>query len=486
MTNSLSGYIGMKNKFIAPQVTTSLFISEKAIKLAQSVPGRYGKKVSWLQAVSLSNKSDEEITKGLAFIFSRKTQKDLGRFILLIPRQLAALHYVKLPSTSADEIKEMSRLQAAKQLPYEPQAIILGCQTIRVTPQGFSDIILIIVHQDIIKRYLNILDKYNLEPQEITIDSQGACHWLRLQKDINQEDPVIIVDLDLGHARLDIVSSGIFIYSRAFALNSNPPEFKMRLYDEINKSITAFEKENIGKKPQNAFFTGAQEFLEYIDEDFTKGFVFKCKKCPQEQNINLKADSLVKSSDFGRNSFVSLLGMVLSSEKPSFNLLPEYILIKRQKTAYQQQMHKAAIFSFLIIMTFTAGMFVNTYLRQSKIQQLNNQLRYLSLDVSKIEKMSKKAAYVRSHLEQAALSLDALTEILRIASRDINLVFFGYEANKPLVLKGQAKTLSGVFNFVNGLEASDMFREVQVRHSSKRKVKDEELADFEIACLIDK
>lgn len=477
----------MKIKSIGSQTITCLSMGERVIKLAQSRPERLTRVIFSLKASPLKDRSDEELMRVLSELLKGQKQKDLGRFIVMIPRQSAALDIVRLPSTKPDELREMARLQAAKLLPYELQSIILGYQPIRVTPEGYSDVVLIILHQDIVKRYLKILEKNKLEPQEITIDSQGISSWLRLQRAIKTEAPAAIIDLDAYSARLDILSRGISIYSRAFALGMSIEEYKIRLLDEINKSLAAYEKENIGERPASAFFTGAERFLNYIDEDFVSNLVFKCIKYPQNQNIILKTIPAVRLSDLKENSFASILGMALTIERPSFNLLPEEMLAKRQKLIAQLQMRKTAALISLIIITVALAMFLNIFEKKRIIGGLNEQLRGVASEAGRIEKIAKKLQLVRGELQaQPQSCLEVLTEVFRIASDQISLASFGYDVSNALTLKGQARTLAEVFNFVNALEASEIFKNVQVRHSSKRKIKNEEVADFEIVCPIEK
>lgn len=471
----------MKTKPAVFPITTCLSITDKAIKLVQSKDSD----IISLRAFVFSQKSDEEIARGIDLLFKGKTQKELGRFILLIPRQLAALHYVRLPSTKPDEIREMARLQAAKQLPYEPQAIILGYQVIQVTPEGYSDVLLIIVHQDIIKKYLKYLEKNRLEPQEITIDSQGILRWYKLQKAYQLKDSALIVDFDSGYARLDIITCGIAVYSRAFSMSKTNDESKQRLLDEINKSLSAYGKENIGVKPEHIIFTGAEELSDAAKDSMAANLPFTCVKLAQSEGINFKAEGSLQRQDSQKHSFASLLGLVLSRDELPFNLLPEDTFLKRQKSAYKQHLRATGIVSSLIIAVIITSMVLNISARKRIIRQLTARLRALSADVDKVEMMSKKLNYVKTQLGQSSECLDTLIEIFRIAPSDISLVFFGYDTDKPVVLKGQAKTLPGVFNFLNILESSEMFKKAQVRYSSTRKVKDDEIADFEIVCLIE-
>ena len=472
----------MKSK---SRITTCLSITDKVIKLAQSCLGHFAWEISAARSVPIPGKSEEELAKGINLLLSAAKQKDLGKFILMIPRQMAALHYARLPSTHPEELYQMARLQAPKQIPYDPKEIIFGYQVVKINPDGYSDVILIIMHQDIVRKYLAALERNKIEPDEVTIDSQGICHWLQLQQEFKADAGVMVVDLDLEYARLDIVLSGIFIYSRAFPLSLASPDYKTRLREEINRSLSAYQNETAGIKPKNAIFTGASEYLEHIDEDFLNNFPFKSIKYQQNKAIQLKNSSAIKLEDFQKISFASLMGAACSQKKPLFNLLPEDILAKRGKAAYKQEIRKTAVFLILIIFTITYAMYTNIQMRKNAVFQLNKELSRLSADVGRIEKMAKKIAYVHSQAGQSSSCLDVFSEVFRVAQEEVSLVSFSYNSNKSLILKGRAKSLSGVFNFVSVLEESPIFKEAQLRHSFERKIQGESLADFDIICQLE-
>ena len=96
--------------------------------------------------------------------------------------------------------------------------------------------------------------------------------------------------------------------------------------------------------------------------------------------------------------------------------------------------------------------------------------------------MARKITYVRSQDNRSGSCLDVFTEVFRVAQEEISLISFSYTLNKSLILKGRAKSLSGVFNFVSALEESPVFKDVQLRHSFERRVQGESLADFDITC----
>lgn len=464
-------------------LTTGLSITDKAVKFVQAEYRHQGKEICALDAAPILAKSDEETAAALQKLLSGKKPKDLGRIILSIPRNLATIHYVKLPSIKPDEIREMSRLQAAKQIPYDPQEIVLGFQVIQSSDEGYSDVVLVIVHQGIITKYLNLLKKHKLQPQEITLDSQGIACWFGLQKHPPIDSPAIIIDIESGYTRLDVLYRDTFIYSRAFAMDTaSPTSYKQRLTDEINRSLLAYEKEHIGKNPGKMFITGSSEFLAQIDQEFLGNFSsYEPQKYPQERFLTLNQNPKIKTSSLSSNSFAGLLGITLSQTQPAFNLLPEDIREKINQTDSKAELYKTLIFSGICAMTLLAGAFFNISLRQSGIDRLKQELSSLSSDSEKMEGLLKKMNIIRGQLKETHC-LDILTEAAEAAGNEISLVSFNYKSDKPLILKGQAKSLADVFAFVNNLESSEAFNEARLQYSSSRKGQSGEIIDFEIVC----
>jgi hypothetical protein len=140
----------------------------------------------------------------------------------------------------------------------------------------------------------------------------------------------------------------------------------------------------------------------------------------------------------------------------------------------------------MLAVTFVSAMVMSIFIKQNLKQHLSRKLQNVSSAALRIEQMDKKLLLLKNHLGRPNTCLDIMSEVFRIAGADIGLILFEYDANNPLILRGQAKAISAVFNFVNALEASSKFKNIQLRHTSKRKLKNEELADFEIVCPIER
>ena len=74
--------------------------------------------------------------------------------ILVIPRHLATLRFIELPSTELSEINNMVEFQALKELPYAKEEIITSFKNLGAYKKGFSYIMLAIVKRQLIEEMI--------------------------------------------------------------------------------------------------------------------------------------------------------------------------------------------------------------------------------------------------------------------------------------------------------------------------------------------
>lgn len=60
------------------------------------------------------------------------------------------------------------------------------------------------------------------------------------------------------------------------------------------------------------------------------------------------------------------------------------------------------------------------------------------------------------------------------------------ESNDKVALRGQAREMADVFKFVDLLKDTIYFKDVQIKYSTKKKVEDTDVNEFEIVCPIAK
>ncbi|MFH1847629.1 MAG: pilus assembly protein PilM, partial [Candidatus Omnitrophota bacterium] len=251
-----------------------LEFTEEWVKLA------FFKSKGKLPRVSIGKKNiekqkDEQVEKAVKDLFAEfRISRRLPVFVI-IPRRLVTIRNLKLPSVSRDELSEMARLQAAKQLPYPPNELISDYRVIKKTPDGYSHLALAIAHRNVIERYLTILDNARVSPEQITVSSEALIEWFMATKAASKKSPgpTAIIDIDSSFAEVAITEGGGLQLSRSFSYHA-PNNWKEKLQDEIKKTFFAYEKDT-SRSISSAIVTGIEESGLWLNQALLKDFKIK-------------------------------------------------------------------------------------------------------------------------------------------------------------------------------------------------------------------
>ncbi len=104
--------------------------------------------------------------------------------------------------------------------------------------------------------------------------------------------------------------------------------------------------------------------------------------------------------------------------------------------------------------------------------------------VAETEARSEKLDIARNLARNQGHVLRVLRELYERMPEGISLATLSYERDRALIIKGTAKDLSDVFQFIPVLEKSPYFESVASQYASKRKVLDKEYTDFQIQCML--
>ena len=460
---------------------TAIEIRESEIKVVQiSVNGPDVAIEACVSEVIPSDgaKTASEILRNILKTYNIKPKET----ILVIPRQSVTTKTLSLPSLDPAEIEEMAGFQAIKQIPYPKEEIAYGASLIETTSEGYSKVMLVICHRDMVERPLEVLRSCGLAPSKVTLSSFGIINWLRMDREFMAgfvAAPAIVVECAKAATDIVIADKERVIYTRGLTFGSGEGgDYIERLKEEILRTLAAFEKESLALKPVIAVFTGYMSAIEAHKEYLEKALGIKVEfKDPFRifpSGIPEKFRSFASSG-----SFSSLIGNAAGPER--VDLLP-----RKFKTAQSVKVRRdeavvsiALAAAVLILISFAV---VNKlHQKEELLKMLESKLAAVAPSARDIGTKKEISDIVTAESSHRTRPLLVLNEFYRIAPSSINLVLYKYEEGK-VDIKGTASALSEVFRFVKLLDDSSYFENVEVKYAAKRKAQDVEFVDFEISC----
>ncbi|MDD5595496.1 MAG: pilus assembly protein PilM [Candidatus Omnitrophica bacterium] len=468
--------IGNKNTVFILQVTDSAF---KAIKCSKDAKKEFLGLESETFPEGIDNqKLIEKLSSAL-----HKLGINNNPVVLSLSRNQATCRHITIPAQSPQEIAKIATLQAPRYLPYPINELITGYQVIKAQPGGYSAVNLVIVHKDVISRYLEIFKALKVKQFSIHLGSYGICNlynYLFAQEAL----PVMIIDVDFNQVELVVIAERKMVFSRYFKLNRSREDWKFTFVEEVNRSRETYAKEFLREFSQKILILGSGKIVQDCYNLLKEKIPLTIEQVDFYKKINL-SEPLIQKIQSSGCSFTSLFGFGLEAPEETLNLLPLEAREKGAQLNVYRKGLKAFFFVAFISLVWIIAIVKNLDNKSKYLQRLKNELDKISKEARPLEEIEKRSKILQGQSAKRASSLDLLTACFKSLPNLAYLTSFSYEEGNQVILRGQAQELNPVFVFVSALEKAPELKNfnIKVRYASKRKTKTGEMVDFEIACL---
>lgn len=471
---------------------TAVEIGKSSLKVAQAEVFRGATVISGLITRDVFGFSDEEISKALADIISTRNIRAKS-LTVLISRDRAMVRYTRLPATKAEEIDRMISYEAARQIPYSQEEVISDYEIIGTDSEGYSEIMLAIIHKKEMARINNILGSIEKRKLKVRLSSEAIATWLKIvAKEELGKKTLCLLDVDSDSTEIAIISDGRLEFGRVASIGAvsisqkeGDVEFwNQRLVDEIKRSIAMYIKEK-GKEasPVSEFLVvGAGSVIESLSLLIRNRMDTPCRSLNVLSTLPMKDGALPDEGISPDSSICAVCGSLFIAE--GLNLLPQELRREQRLKVKTRKVVTAAISVVTGFILLFAIVSIRLYQKEQLLNSLNNMLKQIEPVTEATEDKLKKLRLIKQQLSEGSSSLDAIYHLYRLIPAKIFLVDFDYEdKDRAVRFRGTAGRMSDVFNLATILDKSDRFSSVQTSSVSKRQTRQDEVVDFQIRCI---
>lgn len=483
------------------KIITGLDMDALSLKLIQIRKGPRGEEIINLAIRKYPSPSQEDISKTIRDLLQElKIKPDY--LITSIPRHLTTIRYLELPSIKEAELKKMVDFQAVKLIPYSREEMIVGHQIIETDREGYSKVMVVIVHRDVVSKHLEILRGSGLSPESIRLSSQAICNFYFLsQEDQNTINgaPIALVDIDFSLTNIEVVHQGRLIFSRSFPLGIThlleeqkrlgeekaQGNWKRKLMDEMKQSFTAYKREGKNEKITKMVLGRGAVNFPGLDRELEEEFSLPVEIIDPLANLSItEGVSLLQEIEGKEVSLLTALGLAAAGRQMDINLLPPDIRQKRKRESRRKDIISTLALSTIALLLISTIFLKKIYDRERYLDDLNYQFQKTKPLATRVEVMKKRIQIIRDQLNEEGSSLDILYELYRIIPKEISLTIFNFDKDKLVTLKGTSSAMSDVFKLITTLEKSTYFENVEIKYATRRKVRGKEITDFLIHCSL--
>ncbi len=476
---------------MASKYITSVEITDLHIKVIEALGSEASATLTHCEVREIVQFTDQEISKTLEEIFSSK-KIHTENIVLGVSRRFVMLRHLSLPSHIDAEIKKMVDLQAIRQMPYAREDVVLDYFVIDKEPSGYARVLAVIVHKDVLQRYLKIFTDAHLTLHKLTLSSSGLLGWYVYQTTktkVKMAAAVAMINVD------SVVSEFCFFYNQKLLFSRNLNFGAKDLTDEgiggfleeIQVTISAYQKENPGKDISRML----------VSSSLSQAVLLKNKI---EAELSISTDVVDPLSTIGKSKDLQLpislyqkgvslmlgVGLCLSKQDKLINLLPAEVSLSRETQYLKQEWVKLVVLVGIAGGLLVTGFGLQIYQKRSQLKTLEQKFTESRSKVDAIKRKMEQLDVIQKQFNDRVLMVDVIQELYRLTPRDITYTVIELGEENSLTLQGVASAGVGINVFQKSLVDSLFFENVNLQYATKRKVPEGEITDFKIVCRMTK
>ncbi len=465
----------------------NIAINEAVIKIAQVKVSGIVEKIACARTQDVN--TPEDVSKSLRSLLKGFNRR--APVVCVIPASAVTSKNIEVPSSDPQEIKSIIHLQASRHTPYSREEVLIGHINLGVAADGCTRILLVIVHRNVVKERLSILESCSLTPEKILFAPEGIgrlyAKGLNLKKD---SPPVAVIDFNVSHINFLILAGGHLVFSRSIPLGIKnlieETDGATKVVEEINKTVAAYQGEEIDAALASYVLTTDSEPVKNILPLLQEGLKGDVRISPYVNFIKASAVKARLTKDFADDSFLDVIAPVISLSRTEVNLMPDEIAMKHTVERQSKEATKAGIF-VVIAMVLLGAMFMSKlYFKDTFLNKnLREKFAQQREEVKALQVRMEKTKVIREYLEGRMGSLNALEEIYRITPKEMYLNGVSLDEGGVLTLTGVSNSMSQVFAYVKALEDSAMFMNAKTKSTSTKKEEGKDVAIFEVTLKLD-
>lgn len=468
------------------QGLTVLAVDGQWLKLLQVEGPLPARRITKLLVCPVAGVGAEELVK--LFREACATEGVAPREVLIAnPTHLSTVRLFSLPSTDPREIRDIVELQAEKHTPYAKEEILTDFRLVAREASGYSRVLLIIAHQDVIHRPVRLIEASGWVLERVGCELEGLMNWFQMVRRgaAASGEASLIVEVDASTTTVLVMQRGQPQFHRSLAtgaeqLVDDPSHAGERLVGELQRSLESLEAEGASVKIHEVLLTGRVERLGEFRALIEQGLQANVSVLPAWGEGELSETARAAYERLPDVSFASLVGLAVA---------PSQINLTPQATKLRQVFEEKARSLVLVGCQAVAALILVSLLviaRAQKEQRYYQKLRgfyeHSAQEAFRVEEALRQTELVKARMRRRGELLGAMATLAKFSPEGIQWQAMTYTQHEQVILKGTSEELPKVYEFVAGLDGLPLFEHVETKRVAKRKSGDRDLSDFEISC----
>ncbi|MBF0532551.1 MAG: PilN domain-containing protein [Candidatus Omnitrophica bacterium] len=470
---------------MASNIRTVIEITDTHIKFLQAKKSQGKHLIIAFDACPIEGKADDEIEAAvLQMVQSHAINPE--NFILALPRRLASIKRLRLPSTNDKEIQNMLPIQIGRMMPHVLDDLIYRYEILEKEDAGYTQLIVYIVHRDVSDKYFKIFLRAKKAPSKFIPSSLGIVEWFHFQmsqKNIQEQSPVLLINFDLVHSEICFIHRSRLLYSRNIhkGVKDLRSDDFTDLFDQIELSIKLYRKERFGEEVGKIIVVSSVNLIPEISETLNKRFNLPVEFYSPAENVYSSGTPIVNQiKDCAGMSLSVCLGLGFSESKTPVNLIAKHV--RDLKDARRQ--HKQIVqFICLFVLTLALSVAIagiDPVFKTVALTKIKARVSSLNQNTSDAEEKINLVNGAEEYFNKRILIPDLMLKLYQATPPEISFHSLNVTREGDATIGGYAPSGTSVNSFQTRLVSSPDFADVSLQFTTKRRMYNQDVIDFKI------
>jgi len=490
-----SGFLAFA-KFSKPSLTLVVSLGAETLKIGHGRAAQGSFVIEGVAIEDVTKKSDAAIIQTL-LLYCQAQKIAPTQVLCLISSKQFIFKNVDIPSTEREEVSKIIDLQAGRFTPYAREEIVIDFVCLEALVQHFTSVLLFIVNRKIADRLANIFQDARLRIEKVVVACDCmATTYMAAAQGVPLQGALGGLHIGEEYSELTVIDENQVVFVRnipagAASFKKNPEQAHSDFVQELDRSISAYHDQGVGKPIHRLLMTGFTEVLKPLDAELKRAGSMHAGKIEissfdyrQYFQASESVNEIVRNA--GQFSFFELFSVLAHAERTKVNLLlPELKLRRRiHETSRDILGLGVLIMSIFLLMSLIMGSKI--YFKKVINQKLDSISKKYGSEAMRLEAVSTKNRIVKKLIESRGKELTVLNVINGFIGDDLYLSQINYDNEGHVSIAGTAASMSRVFAFVTQLMQSNYFSKVETKETKSRKEGKQDVADFVIECVLAK
>ncbi|MDA0989822.1 MAG: pilus assembly protein PilM [Verrucomicrobia bacterium] len=396
----------------------------------------------------------------------------------VLPRQMATMRLIELPSIDPYEIADMVELQAGKLTPYSKDEIVSDYKIVGPGRSGYTRVMLAIVQRSVLRSLYSLLSEAGVEVAHMTVGTEGIYNWYKKAARPGLASiGTAVLDIDSGFSDCVIMADERLLFTRSIlvgadALMADPESARRKLVKELAQSLQTAANEIGDVHVERIVVTGAALHVDGLTEFLASQMDIPVEVADALQLARRRPKTpALEEAPYNALSLTACIGIAAAPTQLEYALVPESVHLRRELVNKAKGLTLLGMLTVTALVVFSAYGTLRYVFKTEQHAALRTQVEVGEPAVRRLEQMKEMARVVSGRSDVRLAALNVLADIeRRLPAPDLILLDqLEFDAIAGTIqLSGTGRTTQDIRDLVGQLEASALFVNVQEGGSTDR------------------